>query len=150
MLAAIVMAVRAEDTFVTLTDPKVSTTPSCSTNRPDIQRLFADRPLRFRNHSDHGIDAKAMLLEQESVKPMRTQLCGGVIAAVVAAFLSLAVGSAVQAQQSSVQQNRHLKVSKSAAPSGVKCKVVGNWGHCLTFRSDSTYPEGLSVYHGSN
>ncbi len=72
-----------------------------------------------------------------------------VIAAVAAAMLTIPIASVAQAQQGSVAQ----------APQGVRtadrtAKPCKYWDaapskRCLDFRSDSTFPQGLSDYHGT-
>lgn len=63
------------------------------------------------------------------------------ITALTAALLSLPIVSVAQAQQ--------------GAPTGAspvkRCKIVEAppSRRCLNFRSDSTFPEGLSDYHGT-
>ena len=72
-----------------------------------------------------------------------------VVAAVTAITLAMPIASVAQAQQGSVAQ----------APQGVRtadrtakpCKYLdaSPSKRCLDFRSDTTFPEGLSDYHGT-
>jgi hypothetical protein len=69
------------------------------------------------------------------------------IAAITAVALSLPIMSVAQAQQGAQAQQR-----VASGTSTVKhCKFVdaGPSRRCLNFRSDTTFPEGLSDYHGS-
>ena len=63
------------------------------------------------------------------------------IAAITAAALLLPIMSVAQAQQRGA----------SGAPTVKRCKIVdaAPSRRCLNFRSDTTFPEGLSDYHGS-
>jgi hypothetical protein len=64
-----------------------------------------------------------------------------VIAAIAVVTLSLPITSLAQAQQ----------VVRTAATTVKRCKIVDALPsrRCLNFRSDTTFPEGLSDYHGS-
>ncbi len=62
------------------------------------------------------------------------------VAAITAVALSLPIMSVAQAQQG----------VRTAASTVKRCKIVDPTSHrCLNFRSDSTFPEGLSDYHGT-
>ena len=63
------------------------------------------------------------------------------VAAITAVALSLSILSVAQAQQAARNRASTLK----------RCKIVDALPsrRCLNFRSDTTFPEGLSDYHGS-
>jgi hypothetical protein len=64
------------------------------------------------------------------------------IAAIAAVALSLPITSLAQAQQQDV---------RNGASTVKRCKFVDAppSRRCLNFRSDTTFPEGLSDYHGT-
>ena len=63
------------------------------------------------------------------------------VAAITAVALSLPILSVAQAQQG----------ARNGASTVKRCKIVDALPsrRCLNFRSDTTFPEGLSDYHGS-
>ena len=63
------------------------------------------------------------------------------VAAIMAVALSLPILSVAQAQQG----------ARNGASTVKRCKIVDAHPsrRCLNFRSDTTFPEGLSDYHGS-
>lgn len=63
------------------------------------------------------------------------------IAAITAAALSLPIVPVAHAQQS----------ARTTATNVKRCKIVDALPsrRCLNFRSDTTFPEGLSDYHGT-
>ena len=63
------------------------------------------------------------------------------VAAITAVALSLPIMSVAQAQQGVRDRASAVK----------RCKIVdaAPSRRCLNFRSDTTFPEGLSDYHGS-
>jgi hypothetical protein len=71
------------------------------------------------------------------------------IAAITAVALSLPIMSVAQAQQT--QQVAQAQQQVASGTATVKpCKFFDTVSHrCLNFRSDSTFPEGLSDYHGT-
>jgi len=63
------------------------------------------------------------------------------LAAIVAALVSLPTVSVALAQHRAANDPSMAK----------RCEIVGSISHrCLSFDSDSTWPEGLADYHGSN
>ena len=63
------------------------------------------------------------------------------LAAIVAALVSLPTVSVALAQHRAANDPSMAK----------QCEIVGSISHrCLSFDSDSTWPEGLADYHGSN
>ncbi len=70
-----------------------------------------------------------------------TSAAGVTIAAITAVALSLQIMSVAHAQQGVRDRASTVK----------RCKIVDALPsrRCLNFRSDTTFPEGLSDYHGS-
>ena len=66
------------------------------------------------------------------------------IAAIAAMALSLPLMSVAQAEQ-------NVPAGTAAAAAAKHCKIsdAPPSRRCLNFRSDTTFPEGLSDYHGS-
>ena len=64
-------------------------------------------------------------------------------------FASFAVFAAAGTASAAGNKQQHADVALSAT-SG-HCRIVGAISHrCLNFHSDSTWPQGLADYHGSN
>ena len=72
-----------------------------------------------------------------------------VVAAVTAITLSMPIASVAEAQQGSVAQAP--QVVRTADRAAKPCKYMDAFPskRCLNFRSDTTFPEGLSDYHGT-
>jgi hypothetical protein len=93
---------------------------------------------QIANYFESGEHSKEIAMQKHVISARRVT-----IAAITAVALSLPIMSVAQAQQA----QQHVASETTTVK---RCKYFDTVAHrCLNFRSDSTYPEGLSDYHGT-
>ena len=74
------------------------------------------------------------------------------IAAVGSTFIATGASAAPRHRHFTMPEHSALTLSiYEGSSTGNNCKIVGSiTHHCLSFHSDSIWPQGLVDYHGSN
>jgi hypothetical protein len=111
-----------------------------------------DRSFVFTWSSDLRVETPQWFTKEKAMMKQTIVLRRAAIAVIAAASLSLPMMSSAQVQQCAARSWGKPMKSYAyyfAREPAQQCKIFDTISHrCLTFHSDSTWPEGLSDFHG--